>query len=81
MQQERQTAKGVSVPVCWVNCAGKVSCSFHSTDRITIHIPGRAGGAATKHIRKGEQMAVGVGIVDGSGERSTEDVAGDLFAA
>lgn len=41
----------------------------------------RAGGAATKHIRKGEQVAVGVGIVDGSGERSAEDVVGDLFAA
>lgn len=41
----------------------------------------RARGAAAKHIRNGEQMAVGVGAVDGSGEPSAEDVAGDLFAA
>lgn len=41
----------------------------------------RAGGAAAQPIRNGEQMAVGVGAVDGSAERSAEDEAGDLFAA
>lgn len=58
-----------------------VSCSVHGTDITPSTFLARAGGAAAKPIRSGEQMAVGVGIVDGSGERSAEDVVGDLCAA